>query len=290
MPAGVTPPRYRQIGVVAGATLDDTSWTALHRLSAEVVEIAAPDVAARSWAHLEALVAPWSAVLGPATFDQMPRLELVVVRGTFTGNVDLQAAQNHGCVVKNITGYSERSTAEFVLTHALTALRSRDDGARELAGTTVGIVGIGAVGSLVADCFSRLGADVCWTAKTARRSAPGRHLPLPDLLEQSSIVSYHTPPFVPVLTRRLLGRVRPGAVHIVTTLGLPFAADVQWRHVAELPGTLILDRCAMMRADLPSPPLETVRLIPVVAGRTTASTRRAGLAVIDAIRSHERVR
>ncbi len=101
-------------------------------------------------------------------FDAAPRVRAVVVHGTGTDLVPVAAATAHGVMVANLPGINAQSVAEYCAMAMLMlarnifaitgTLRSKtwDEarvlgaGARELAGMTLGIVGVGEIGGRLA--------------------------------------------------------------------------------------------------------------------------------------------
>ena len=101
-------------------------------------------------------------------FEAAPRVRAVVVHGTGTDLVPVAAATTHGVMVANLPGINAHSVAEYcamamllLARNALSIIQSlKNDtwdearrlgaGAREIAGMTLGIVGVGAIGSRLA--------------------------------------------------------------------------------------------------------------------------------------------
>jgi phosphoglycerate dehydrogenase-like enzyme len=154
-----------------------------------------------------------------------PDLRLVAsCRGDPT-NVDLQAAAERGVVVLATPGRNAISVADFtmglLLAHARRIgraerqLRERGwltDGdlpyfhfrGPELAGRTIGLVGLGAIGRLVAERARGFGMSVIAHDPFVTQPPPGVEMvPLEALLERSHVVSIHCP--LTAQTRGLIG-------------------------------------------------------------------------------------
>lgn len=140
-----------------------------------------------------------------------PQLQAIAVTATGTNNIDAGAARARGITVANVEGYGTQAVAQhtFALVLALTnriADYSRDarNGrwsaspsfclmdypVRDLAGSTLGIIGYGALGRAVAQIATAFGMQVL-VAEGQGGAQPGR-TPLPDLLARADIVSLHT--------------------------------------------------------------------------------------------------
>ncbi|MFI5613517.1 2-hydroxyacid dehydrogenase [Amycolatopsis sp. NPDC051903] len=147
-------------------------------------------------------------------FAATPNLELVSVCRGGPVNVDLAAATEAGVAVTYAPGRNAGAAAEFAVGMILAAMRriatssaellggtwrgdyyAYDQAGSELGGTTVGLVGYGAIGSRVAKVLVAFGADVVVADPFADRAvvqADGARLvELDDLLKQSRVVSLH---------------------------------------------------------------------------------------------------
>jgi len=141
-------------------------------------------------------------------FEAAPRLRAVVVHGTGTDLVPLAAATARGVMVANLPGANAQSVAEYcamamlmlarnilTITSALKA-RSWDEarllggGAREISGMTLGIVGVGQIGSrLAAICHRGFGMRVLGHQRRLDRlPAEAQAASLEELLSQSDFV------------------------------------------------------------------------------------------------------
>lgn len=174
---------------------------------------------------------------------ERPRCRLLAVPTTGLDHIDLAACRQRGVRVVSLRGETEflsqvRATAELTLALALALLRricpasrcvsrgqwDRDRfRGRELFGSTVGVVGLGRLGSIVARYFAALGANVL--GYDPRPDVPAdirRVAALDELLSASDVVTLHVN-YHPG-TRHLIGpaelaAMKPGAVLVNTSRG-----------------------------------------------------------------------
>ncbi|WP_410647922.1 2-hydroxyacid dehydrogenase [Amycolatopsis sp. cmx-4-54] len=147
-------------------------------------------------------------------FAAAPGLKLVSVCRGGPVNVDLAAATEAGVAVTYAPGRNAGAAAEFAVGMILAAMRristssaellggtwrgdyyAYDQAGLELDGTTVGLVGYGAIGARVAKVLVAFGAKVLVSdpfADPAKIAADGAELvDLDDLLRRSFVVSLH---------------------------------------------------------------------------------------------------
>lgn len=170
--------------------------------------------------------------------DQLPNLRLVVTTGRRNPVIDLAAARARGIVV---CGTDSRGSAPGELTWALILGLSRhlvtEAGnvraggwqttlGRDLAGKTLGILGLGRIGSQVAAVGRAFGMDVvAWSAHlTAERAAAAgaRAVDLDELLATADVATIHL--VLSDRTRGLVGArelalMKPDALLVNTSRG-----------------------------------------------------------------------
>jgi phosphoglycerate dehydrogenase-like enzyme len=151
--------------------------------------------------------------------DRLPGLRLVVTTGRRNASIDVEAARRRGVVV---CGTGSLATAPAELTWALILAWSRNlvveagnvrEGrwqstlGRDLAGRTLGVVGLGRIGGQVAIVGRAFGMQVlAWSRNLTQQRADEvgvRAVPLPDLLAGSDVVTVHQ--VLSDRTRGLLG-------------------------------------------------------------------------------------
>ncbi len=223
----------------------DLSWEALEELGeVTVYDRTAPHKIVER-AALAEIILTNKTPLTRETLAQLPRLRYIGVLATGYNIVDIDAAREQGIVVTNIPAYSSDSVAQLVFAHILhiasdVATHSQcvksgewahcqdfsfqKSPIFELAGKTIGIVGLGNIGSTVARIAHAFGMQVL-----AKTSKPQTALPdyvqavdFDTLLAESDIISLHCP--LTNETRHLINaesiaRMKPTAIVINTGRG-----------------------------------------------------------------------
>jgi D-lactate dehydrogenase len=166
--------------------------------------------------------------------------KLITLRATGFNNVDLRAAEELGLTVMRVSHYSPYAVAEFAAGMILSLSRNihraynrvREgnfllDGLLgfDINGKTVGIVGTGKIGSVLARIMHGFGCQLLGYDMTQDQSCLElgmRYVPLNELLAQSDIVSLHAPLISEthhMIKKETLSLMKPGAVLINTSRG-----------------------------------------------------------------------
>lgn len=154
-------------------------------------------------------------IVDQAFLDAAPRLKLICEAGTGMNNIDVKLCTERGVIVRNVAAYSTDSVAQTAWMHILNLVGSAfhyQDFVRsgaysrnpvhvdfkhpfiELAGKTLGIVGMGAIGQKVALIGRAMGMEVIYysTSGTSHcKDYPS--VSLPELLEKADVISIHAP-------------------------------------------------------------------------------------------------
>lgn len=147
--------------------------------------------------------------------EAAPKLRLVCEAGTGINNIDVEACSRHGVMVRNVAGYSTDSVVQETFMHILNLLGngayfdnvvksgaySRSglftDYSRpfiEMAGKTLGIVGLGAIGAKVAKIGVAFGMKVIYYSTSGTsHNTEYPSVPLERLMRESDVVSVHAP-------------------------------------------------------------------------------------------------
>ncbi len=235
--------------------------------------------------------------------------------GTGTNNIPVAAMSDRGVPVFNAPGANANAVRELVLAALLIGARNlvpalqfvaglpRDadfeahveEGKKQFAGIelphrTLGIIGLGAVGALVADTALKLGmkvvgydpeitVDAAWRLQSAVRKAQS----IDEVLKQADFVTLHVPLLAStrgLIDGKRLALMKPGAVL------LNFARDAIVDEAAVVEA-LHADRLKAYLTDFPSPALSGVRgviALPHLGASTAEAEENCAVMVVEQLR------
>jgi glycerate dehydrogenase len=238
---------------------------------------------------VDALLCGWSDRVTGSFLRLLPRLRYIGVRGTSTHRIDLDYAALSGVTVEPIHNYGDIGTTEFVVQRMLAWARTERHAAgqpmSELAGRQLGLLGYGSVAAGVARVAGALAMEVRFFTPRSRQERHVRWCPVDEVLAGSDIVSFHTPAYSVVVNRPQLELIRPSALVVVTTLGLPFATSDFTAWQRNRPGRVVLDLCATQGAPASVFDLPGVEVAGYFAARTAESIARAERALLANLRA-----
>ena len=176
----------------------------------------------------------------PVPLDLLPRLRIVANFGVGYDRVDVAACAARGVVVTNTPGVLDGATADLTFALILATRRHVVEGDRlirsgswtgswsegrladDLAGSTLGILGLGRIGSAVARRAGGFDVRVLYTQRRPVETDLGEFRRLDVLLEESDIVTIHAPltaETIGLVDARRLALLRDGACLVNTARG-----------------------------------------------------------------------
>lgn len=175
--------------------------------------------------------------IGADLIAACPELRAVARCGVGLDNIDSAAAAARGVTVVFAPGSTTAAVAEHTLMLMLAAARRLVPAAEavradnwafrngyqgyDLAGRTLGIVGMGAIGRRVAELAAGMGMRVIYWSRR-RRSAGFAYVELPELLASADVISLHvelTGETTHLIGAAELALVKPGAILVNTARG-----------------------------------------------------------------------
>ncbi len=168
-------------------------------------------------------------------------LKVIGRAGIGIDNVDIDAASQHGVMVMNTPRANSVATAEQTMALMLAVSRNTVPAHNSLAagnwdrasfvgteldGKTLGVIGFGYIGRLVARRAQAFGMDIIaydpYVPEEAAAEMGARLLPLPDLLAQADFITLHsvvTPETTNLINRSSIAQMKDGVVIINVARG-----------------------------------------------------------------------
>ena len=243
-------------------------------------------------------------------FDGAPGLRFVGVCRASTDHVDVEAATRHGVLVVNTPGRNAQAVAEHALGLMLSLARGIPAAHRyvvegrwqepdepyvamrgvELAGRTLGIIGLGAIGRKLASLSTALGMT-CLAYDPYVRHVPAevRRTGLDALLAGSDFVAIHAPlteETEGLLDDRMLGLMKPSAylVNLSDAAIIVEDALVEALRERRLAGAALdVFETHPVQPHSPLLELDNVVLTPHIGGATEETVERHSAMMADAI-------
>jgi D-3-phosphoglycerate dehydrogenase len=231
--------------VVVATDLTDESLNVLRVHPDMALKVVAPNLreVQEAVADADALIAREDVPVDRALLDRAPRLKIVGRVGAALTGIDFEAATRRGVLITNTPGTSSIAAAEHTLalmlglSRRLTALhdslkdgywlldRKRQSGI-QLSGKTLGIIGLGRVGRVVAQRALAFGMTVlAFDPYLAEGQIEDNRVVLVgmgELLSRSDLVTLHVPPTPEtrnMVNADFIRRMKPGARLINTAFG-----------------------------------------------------------------------
>ena len=197
------------------ATMGDVSFKPFERLGEFVkFDSSTPEDARERVKDADVLLIN-KVLVNKELIDSAPNLRLICIAATGVNNIDVAYAASKGIPVRNAVGYSTDSVVQSTFMHILSLVGGAayfDESVKsgrysrsgmftdpnwnwwELAGKTIGIIGLGNIGMKVAKIAEAFGMKVCYFSTSGTGHCHDYpSLPLEELLAKSDIVSIHAP-------------------------------------------------------------------------------------------------
>lgn len=237
----------RKIVILDGftATQHDLTWQEVERLGqVTVYDRTRPEETVERCREADAVLTN-KVILSREVMAQLPNLKYIGVLATGYNVVDLEAARQRGIIVTNIPSYSTQSVAQMVFAHILNVanrvdhyasenrsgrwLRSEDfcwmdTPVTELQDKTLGIIGMGNIGSAVARIANAFGMRVIACSSKSSQQLPVyvSKTSIENVFRQSDFFSLHCPLTDEtrcLVCKETISMMKPGSIIINTGRG-----------------------------------------------------------------------
>jgi glycerate dehydrogenase len=197
------------------ATMGDVSFEPFEQLGEFISYATSTPMEARERVKDADVVMINKVIVNKELIDAAPSLKLICVAATGVNNIDVDYAASKGIPVRNVAGYSTDSVAQSTFMHILSLAGGApyfDNSVKtgsysrsgmftdpnwnwwELAGKTIGIIGLGNIGKKVAQIAEAFGMKVCYFSTSGTGHCKDYPcMTLEELLKVSDVVSVHAP-------------------------------------------------------------------------------------------------
>ncbi|NIJ55407.1 glycerate dehydrogenase [Dyadobacter arcticus] len=182
-------------------------------------------------------------VLSESTLSQLPKLKYIGVMATGFNNIDIAAAQKNNVTVTNVKAYGPASVAQQTFALLLSLVNRAETHSQsvfagdwaasqdfcywktpltELAGKTMGLIGLGDIGSQVAQIAQAFGMKVIAYRKHPAETKGIEMVTLDDIFTKSDVISLHCPltdDTREIINKHSLSQMKPTAFLLNTGRG-----------------------------------------------------------------------
>lgn len=178
-------------------------------IEVEVIDDVTPDWLMEHLSGYDAMVVRSRTKVRAPLIDRATNLKLIVRGGVGLDNIDVEYAQSKGVEVRNTPAASSNSVAELTIGYLLALARPITQAAAtmkagqwekkalskgsEVAGKTLGLIGLGRIGQMVGEKAAALGMEVIFFRRTPTEVPYAKQVSLEELLARSDYISLHVP-------------------------------------------------------------------------------------------------
>ena len=304
----ITPDRLSSMKVIVA---DKISERGLALLRESGWNISTPPAAelAREIANADGLIVRSATHVNSELLEHAPILRVVGRAGVGVDNIDVDAATHRGVLVMNTPGGNAVSVAEHTLALLLALARGvpqsnaaiqagrweKSVSGVELRGKTIGLVGLGRVGTEVARRARALEMKVVahdpYVTPAAARELDVELLPLDELLQRSDVISLHTslgPATEKMINAAAIAKMKRGARLINCARGelIDEAALAEALRAGHLAGAAVDTFAVEPPKNSPLIGLPNLIATPHIAGSTAEAQEEVGTLIAQQVRDY----
>lgn len=220
-------------------------------------------------ADADCFLVDFLATVSKETIDAAPNLKYIGLLANAYERVDVEYAASKNIPVCNLHGFTRETTSELVIAMALIALRRLDqeiergknknfvyteeniENRRDLHGLNFGIIGLGSIGSRVAELASAFGCRVNYNS-LHKKEVPFQYMELDELIASSDVLSLNLN-FIPssrhMLNADRINSLRPGCVVVLANPIALVDTDALASRLAKGDITFVTDDAEVMTKD-----------------------------------------
>jgi len=228
---------FKKITIIDSCGLTNLIIEKLAKLSAKPIEIFNdfPETDGEIIKRIndsDCILVSWHTKINAAVIKASPSLKFIAMCCSLydakSANVDIVSATELGIVVKGVRDYGDEGTVEFIFAELICLFKGlrnhqwRSD-TYELKNKSIGIVGLGTLGQMVAKTALHFGMKVYYFSRTRKYDSENeniKYLPLEELLRTCDIVTTHLPKNAIILSEKEFRLKKRNSVLVNTSIGL----------------------------------------------------------------------
>lgn len=287
--------QFKKIGVLNSLNLPEFAVKAIQNFSESPISFAVSDCNSETETiarigDSDAILGSWNTTITPKVLDACPNLKYIGICGTSLTKIDVNEVLRREIVIKNVTNYGDEAVGEFIFAQLLMLFRGYgkykwSELTSELNAKKIGIIGLGAVGRVVADLALGFKMNVSYHSKTRNQVYEDKgvkYCELDKILTSCDIISLHVPRDFMVLSADKFRLIRQKVVLINTCIGSVMDMDAFKEWISKGSNYAIFDNQDYLSEIVGLPNV----IAPVDhAARTWESSTRLGQKVIANIES-----
>ena len=290
--------KFKQIVVLDDINISEDSMTKLKNYSENQVRVFDSDPKNNNeivtrLSNTDCTLLSWRTLINKETLSKCKDLKFICLCGTNSNCIDLEECKKRSITVSNIVDYGDEGVVEYIFFQLLSLARGFGkyqwkDYPAELSNKTIGIIGLGAVGKLLANSALGFKMKVLYNNKTRKPEWEKKGLIFVDkkeLLQKSDIISLQTPKNIKILNKGDFG-IMKGKILVNTTLGMAFEERdfIDW--IKKPNNFAIMDVSQGENFYKKVQNLDRVIFSDFIAGRTKESVLRLSQKILDNIKSY----
>ena len=241
----------------------------------------------------DCILVGWRTKITEEVLDSCKNLKFICLSGTNSDNIDLEACRKRGIVVSNIIAYFDEGVGEWIFSQLLILARGLGKykwgkGHVELSGKTLGIIGLGAIGKLLADIALGFHMNVLYNSKTRKPEWEKKGLLFvekEELLKRSDIISLQTPKNVKIISKEDF-KIMKGKILVNNTLGRAFNEGDFKEWIQKEGNFAIVDKSGIADFKGALDNINKVMYSDFIAGTTQESTVRLGQKIEENMKAY----
>lgn len=285
---GLTQPKLSQIGKYSLAPMvvyDDVPQT-----EEEII---------RRIGDADAVLVSWRTRIPASVLNAVPHVKYIGMCCSLydekAANVDIATARELGITVKGVRDYGDEGTVEFIFAQLIALFKGFGkyqwrSAPAELKGKSIGIIGLGTLGAMVADTALHFGMEVYYFNRSRKPELETKgitYLSLSELMTTCDVITTHTPKNALVLSDGDFLLKKANSIFINTSLGPTFEEEALTNWLERDPASFAifdLEGIGMYRAALEN--TERVILYQGSSGSTAEAKKRLSQKVLENIESY----